>query len=108
MRVLLRPGETKVLRNGRDPSWSGSSTVNCMCGSCVLIYCGSCWLFFASRMTKVSSTYFSHKQVVWCIAKSLNFKLFNKQVDNKGANKETHGSTMDLFIFLCAFEAELQ
>ena len=35
MRVLLAPGVSLVSRNRRDPSWFGSSIVNCMCGSCV-------------------------------------------------------------------------
>ena len=85
-------------RNGRASSWSGSSMMNCMCGSCVLMCCSSCWLCFASWMTKVSSTYLRHKQAVWGRAKGLDFELFHKQISNEGANGGTHGSTMDLFI----------
>ena len=51
-------------------------------------------------MTKVSSTYLSHKQGAWGRTKGLDFELFHKQVDNEGANGGTHGSTMDLFIIL--------
>ena len=42
MRVMLDPGVTLVSRKGRDPFWSGSSTVNCMFGSCVLMCGRSC------------------------------------------------------------------
>ena len=37
---------------------------------------------------------------MWGRAKGLDFKLFHKQVGNKGANGGTHGSTMDLFVIL--------
>ena len=36
MRVLLVPGVTLVSRKGKDSSWSGSSTVDCIFGSYVL------------------------------------------------------------------------
>ena len=51
---------------------------------------------------------------MWGRAKGFDLKLFHKQVGNEGADWETHGSTMDLFIILtleeevCVFEAELQ
>ena len=51
---------------------------------------------------------------VWGRAKGLDFKLFHKQVANEGANGETHGNTMDLFVILnleeelCVFETKLQ
>ena len=112
--MLLGPEDTKVSRNGRDPSWSSSSLVNCMCGSFVLICCSSCLLCYASWMTEVSSAYLSHKQGVWGKAKGLDFELFHKGIGNEGADGGTHGSTIDLFIILtleeevCAFEAKLQ
>ena len=65
-------------------------------------------------MTKVSSTYLSHKQGVWGRAKGLDFILFHKQVGKEGADGGTNGSTMYLFLILtlkeevCVFEAELQ
>ena len=40
--VLLGPGETKVYRKGRAPSWFGFSMVNCICGSYELMYCINC------------------------------------------------------------------
>ena len=72
-------------KNGRNLSWSSSSKVNHMCGSCVLICCSSCWPCSAPWMTKVSSTYLSHKGGVGR-AKGLDFQLFRKQVGNKGAD----------------------
>ena len=47
-------------------------------------------------------------------AEGLDLKLFYKQIGDERADKETHGSTMDLFIILtleeevCVFDAELQ
>ena len=87
-------------RRGRAPSWFDSSMTNCIYGSCEAMCCSNCWLCFASWMTKVSSTYLNHRQEVWHRAKGLDIALFHKQVGNKGANRGTHGSTMDLFIIL--------
>ena len=64
------------------------------CGSCELMCC-SCWPCFASLITKVSSTYLSHKWGVWGRTKGLDFELFHKQVGNEGANGGIHSSTMD-------------
>ena len=69
---------------------------------------------FCLWMTKVSSTNPSHRQGVWGRAKSLDLKLFHKQVDDEGANGGTHGSPLNLFIILtleeevCVCEAEVQ
>ena len=54
-------GTWRRSRKGRSPSWFGSSMVNCICGSCELMCCNICWLCFASWMTKVSSTYLTHR-----------------------------------------------
>ena len=61
MRVLLGPGETKVSRKGRVTSGFGSYMMNYMGGSCEVMCCSNCWLCYASWMTKVSSTYLSHR-----------------------------------------------
>ena len=37
--VFLGPGETILSRKGKAPSWLGSSVVNCIDGSCVLMCC---------------------------------------------------------------------
>ena len=76
VRVLLGPGETRLSTDGSDPSWSSSSMVNCMCGSCVLICCSSYWLCSASWMTKVSSTYLSHKWGCGAELKALTSNIF--------------------------------
>ena len=58
--------------------------------------------------------YLSDKWGLWGTAKSLDFKLFHKQVGNEGADGRTHDSTMDLFIIPtleeeeCVFETEFQ
>ena len=54
--VLLGPDVTLVSTNGIEPSVPGSSTVNCMLGSCELTWCSSCVLFSALWITRVSST----------------------------------------------------
>ena len=59
--VLLGPGVTLVFRNGMEPSDPGSSTVNCMLGSCELMCCSSCWLCSAFWMTRMSSTNLSQR-----------------------------------------------
>ena len=59
--VLLGPGVTLVSRKGMEPSVPGSSTVNCMLGSCELTCCSSCWLCSAFWMTRVLSTNLSHR-----------------------------------------------
>ena len=61
VRVLSRPGETKVSKNGSEQSWLGSSVVNRMCGSCELMCWRSCCVCSACWMTKVSYTYLSHR-----------------------------------------------
>ena len=99
MRVLLGPGVTLMSRNGRDPSSFGSSMVNCMCGSCALMW-WSCWLCSTFWMTKVSSTNLRHRQEVWGSSKGLDLKLFHEQIGNEGADGGTHGCTMNLFIIL--------
>ena len=76
-------------RKGRASSWFRSTTVNCICGSCELMFCSNCWLCFAYWMTKVSSTYLSQRQGVLGRAKGLDFELFHKQVGNEGANGGT-------------------
>ena len=38
-KVLLGPGETRVSRKGKAPSWLDFSVVNCICGSCGLMCC---------------------------------------------------------------------
>ena len=59
--VLLGPGVTLVSKNGIELSHAGSSTVNCMLGSCELMWCSKCWLHSAFWMTRVSSTNLSHR-----------------------------------------------
>ena len=59
--VLLGPGLTFVSINGMEPSVPGSSTVNCMLGSCELMCCRNCWLCSASLMIRVSSTNLTHR-----------------------------------------------
>ena len=63
--VLLGPGVTLVSRKGMNPSVPGSSTVNCMLGSCELMCCSSCWLCSAFWMTRVSPTNLRHKVGGW-------------------------------------------
>ena len=59
--VLLDPGVTLVSKNGFGPSGAGSSTVNCMLGSCELIWCSGCWPCSAFWITRVSSTNLTHR-----------------------------------------------
>ena len=76
MMMLLGPGETWVSRKGSDLSLFGSSMVNCMHGSCVLM----CWKLlavFPFWMTKVSSTTLV-MDGGWGSAKDLDLKLFHK------------------------------
>ena len=90
--VLLGPGVTLVSKNGIEPSGAGSSTVNCMLGSCELIWCSSCWLCSAFWMTRVSSTNLTHRHGrVWCRLEGFDFKLFHEQVGYEGADGGTHG-----------------
>ena len=109
----LGPKVIKVSRNGSDPCCD-ASTVNCMCGSWLLMRCRSCWLCSALMMTKVSSTNLSHSKGVCEGAKGLDFKLFHKQVGSEGTDGEAHGCTMYWFIVLTSEEeldvlkAELQ
>ena len=64
-------------------------------------------------MTKVSSTYLSHRWR-WGRTDDLNFELFHEQVCNNGANGGTYGCTIDLFEILtleeevCVFKAKLK
>ena len=51
-------------------------------------------------MTKVLSTYLSHRCWVWGRAKGLDFKLFHEQLSNERSNGRTPGSTIDLFVIL--------
>ena len=106
---------TRVSRNGSVPCFVGSSTVDWMCGSWLLICCSNGWLCFALVMTKVSSTNLSHKgRWVWAGIKGFYLKLFHEQVCYDGANGGAHGSTLHLFLILTLEEevsigeAELQ
>ena len=87
---VLGPGVTLVSRNGRDPSWFGSSMVNCMCGSCVLMWWRSCWLCYA----------FHHRWGMWSSVQGLDLKLLHKEVGNEGADGGTHGCTLKMFVIL--------
>ena len=112
--VLLGPGVTLVSRNGMEPSGPGSSTVNCMLGSCELMYYSSCWLCSAFWMTRVSSTNLNQRLGVEGRLEGFGFKLFHEQVCYEGADGGTQGCTINLFIVLTleeevgVFEAELQ
>ena len=53
--VLSGLWETKVSRNGMDPSLLGTSVVNCVWGSMKLIWYRTCWLCSACWTTSVIS-----------------------------------------------------
>ena len=112
--VWWGPMVTKVSSSGNDPCCDGSSTVNCMCGSWLLMWCRSCWLCSALVMTKVSSTNLSHSLGVWEGAKDLDSKLIHKQVGKEVTEGGPHGCTVYLFIILTleeevgVFKTELQ
>ena len=93
--VLLGPGVTLMSRNGIEPSAAGSSTVNCMLGSCELMWCSSCLLCSAFQMTRVSFTHLTHRQggcgVDWR-ALTLNSSMNRWAI--RGANGGTHGCAM--------------
>ena len=63
-------------------------------------------------MTKVSSTYPSHRQGMGR-AKAFDFKLFHEQVGKEGTNGGSHSSSMDLLVIfilegeVCVSEAKL-
>ena len=78
--VLLGPGVTLVSRNGMDPSDPGSSTVNCMLGSCELMCCSSCWLCSAYWMARASSTKLNQRLGVEGRLEGFGFKLLHEQV----------------------------
>ena len=59
--ALFGAGVTLVSRKVMEPSVPGSSTLNCMLGSCELMWCSNCWLCFAFWMTRVSSTNLTHR-----------------------------------------------
>ena len=91
--MLLGPGKTKVSRKG-SATWFGSSTVNCICGSCELMCVAivDCVLLPGCQMC--------HPHILaigvgmWGRAKGLDFELFHEPVGNEGANGGTQGSTM--------------
>ena len=90
--VLFGPGVNLVSRNRMDPSVSGSSTVNCMLGSCELMWCSSCVLCSVLWITRVSFTNLSQRQGVWGSAKGFDFKLLHEQVGNEGLMGEPMAS----------------
>ena len=59
--VLFGPGVTLMSRNGMEPSVPGSSTVNCMLGSCELMWYSSGVLCSALWITRVLSTNLSQR-----------------------------------------------
>ena len=112
--VLFSPGVTLVSKNRIEPSVPGCSTVNCMLGSCELMWWSSCVLCSTFWMTRVLSTNLSQWWGVEGSAKGFTFKLLHEQVGNERADGRTHGCTMGLFIILnleeevSIFKAELQ
>ena len=65
MKVLLGCKVIRVSRKGSVPWYVGSSNVNWMCGSRLLMCCSSVLLCSALVVTKVSSTNPSHKEGGW-------------------------------------------
>ena len=60
LNVLSGSMVTRVSKNGSEPCVG--STVNCMCGSWLLVWWSRSWLCSALLMTKVSSTNLSHRE----------------------------------------------
>ena len=104
---------TRVSRNGSEPCCV-DSTVNCMCGSWLLMCWRSAWLCSALLMTKVSWTNLSQREGGGGGTKGFYFKLFHEDVGCEGADGGPHSCTLYLFIILSleeevsVGEAELQ
>ena len=107
-RVLFGPGETKVSRKGRAPSWFGSSMVTYICGSCDLMCYSNCWLYFPS------SLYLSHRWGVWAELRALTSNSSMNRLEIRGLMGDPRQHTVHLFITLtleeevCVFVAKLK